>query len=69
MQAIWRVHSADPRRAAALARHLGLHPITAQLLLNRGVTDGAHGSRFLEPVLETLDDPFLLPEMHNNPQI
>lgn len=63
MQAIWRVHPADPRRAASLARSLGLHPITAQLLLNRGVTDGPQGARFLNPGLEALDDPFRLPDM------
>jgi single-stranded-DNA-specific exonuclease len=63
MDTLWRVHPADPPRARALAAALGLHPITAQLLLNRGVADAASAARFLRPGLEALGDPLALPGM------
>lgn len=59
----WRLHPADPARADALARTLGIHPLTAQLLLNRGVADGREASRFLRPGVESLSDPLQLPDM------
>jgi single-stranded-DNA-specific exonuclease len=64
MQSIWRIHPADPLRARRLAAALGLDPITAQLLLNRGLTDRAEATRFLRPTLPTLDDPAVLPDMN-----
>jgi len=63
MQSVWRVQPANPQLADRLARELGLHPITAQLLLNRGVHDRAQAIRFLQPSLESLDDPYRLPDM------
>ena len=58
MSSVWRVQPPDPRRARALAGSLGLHPLTAQLLLNRGVADPAEAGRFLRPSLGELGDPF-----------
>ncbi len=46
-----------------LANELGLHPLTAQLLLNRGITSRTAALRFLAPSLEGLEDPFRLPDM------
>lgn len=63
MHAIWRVRPADPRKAEALARASGVDPITAQLLLNRGVHDAPSATRFLHPTLESLDDPDSLPDI------
>ncbi len=60
MQDIWRVHPADPARARALAQAAGIHPVTAQLLINRGVDTAAGSSRFLHPVLGSLEDPVRL---------
>lgn len=60
---MWRVQPADPPRAGRLADELGIDPITAQLLLNRGVQDRAQGERFLDPRVESLADPFELPDM------
>lgn len=63
MHAIWRIQPADPPRAGRLADELGVDPITAQLLLNRGVQDRAQGKRFLDPRVESLGDPLELPGM------
>ena len=59
----WRVHPPNPARAASLARAAGLHRITAQLLLNRGIRTAGEAKRFLTPDLGALRDPFLLPDM------
>lgn len=50
-------------RAFALAREVGISPIVALLLINRGVTDPDEARRFLQPSLDDLHDPFLLPDM------
>ncbi len=64
MQAMWNVRPADPPRARALADATGIHQITAQLLLNRGVTTCARAAQFLRPNLAELDDPHaLLPDL------
>ncbi|HXF83578.1 MAG TPA: single-stranded-DNA-specific exonuclease RecJ [bacterium] len=53
----WRIAPADPQRAAALAAALALQPITAQILLNRGLRDPEPARRYLEPALADLADP------------
>ena len=59
----WSVLPADPVRAGVLASQVGIHPVTAQLLLNRRVSDPAAAKRFFTPTLETLSDPYQLPDM------
>ncbi|MBI2104953.1 MAG: DHH family phosphoesterase [Candidatus Omnitrophica bacterium] len=63
MQTIWQVHSPDPPRARALAEALGIHPLTAQLLLNRKLETSDEAARFLRPALEALGSPWALPDM------
>lgn len=63
MNSIWQVHPAYPVRARALAGTLDVHPVTAQLLLNRKLETPAEASRFLHPELQTLRDPRALPDM------
>jgi len=63
MHAIWRIHPAHPERARELADSLRIHPLTAQLLLNREVTTLAEAARFLRPGLNALEDPWELPDM------
>lgn len=63
MASHWQVTAAEPDRAAALARALGVHPVTAQLLVNRGAADHADAARFLDSDLRHLSDPHLLPDM------
>lgn len=63
MTSVWRVDAPDPQRARALAGALGVHPLTAQVLLNRGLAEPSAAQRFLQPGLETLSDPAALEEM------
>ncbi len=47
----------------ALQDALGVHPLTARLLVNRRITDPAEADAFLNPGLHHLHDPFGLPDM------
>ncbi len=60
MREIWRIHPADAAGAGRLAKSLGIHPVTAQLLINRGIATPDDGRVFLEPAVCFLSDPFLL---------
>src|SRR5712671_325731 len=59
----WFLSPPNPLLAAQLARTLNLPPLLAQCLLNRGLSDPADISAFLDPRLKQLADPFLLPNM------
>lgn len=59
----WTEPERDPRAEAALTRELRVHPLTARLLVNRGLTDPAAADAFLRPDLHQLHDPFGLPDM------
>lgn len=59
----WRVYPADPQQARQLADRAGVHPLTAQLLLNRGVLNSEDAGQFLRPSLERLGDPRELPDV------
>ena len=53
----------DLEVAGALARELALHPVTAQVLANRGMVDAATARRFLRPGPEQLHEPSLFRDM------
>lgn len=57
----WRLLPHDPAAIGRLAAALGLAPITAQLLLNRGLTTAEDARRFLDAPLSGLHAPDLLP--------
>jgi single-stranded-DNA-specific exonuclease len=59
----WSLFPSQPLLAGQLARELGLSPLLAQCLLNRGFSEPVAIGRFLEPRLKHLADPFLLPDM------
>lgn len=59
----WKVSPVDKELQMALARGLGILPLTAQLLINRGLVDTDKASLFLRPELKDLHDPFLLKGM------
>jgi single-stranded-DNA-specific exonuclease len=55
-----------PRRIqeeTLLIQELGLNPLTARLLTNRGIIAPAEAEKFLNPRLTDLHDPFGLPDM------
>lgn len=60
---VWEDVQADASQAAHLAAALGLPPVIARLLVQRGIPDPETASRFLAPSLEHLHDPWLLTDM------
>ncbi len=63
MHDAFRPRDIDPDDAARLSRDLGIHPVTAQILVARGVTDAPAGRRFLQPGPDHLHDPRLFRDM------
>ena len=59
----WKIAETDEDAARDLAGELNLHPLVGKLLLGRGVTSVEEARRFLEPRLEDLHDPYLLPDV------
>lgn len=59
----WSFPPVDDALHREIMSKLSLHPITVTTLLNRGVRAHEDAVRFLEPSLEALPDPFLLPDM------
>ena len=53
----------DTVQLGELSSALGIQPVTAQILLLRGVTTAEQGGNFLYPKLSSLPDPDLLPDM------
>ncbi|MGA0333397.1 MAG: single-stranded-DNA-specific exonuclease RecJ [Kiritimatiellia bacterium] len=60
---IWLEAEAFPEQSRALSERYGLPLPVARLLAQRGLTADADIEAFLEPRLERLSDPFLLPDM------
>ncbi len=64
MERDWIVAPAVPEaEAASLVHALGVPRIGAELLLRRGVSSPETATRFLDPRLKALRDPFGLPDM------
>lgn len=59
----WVVRETDRARSRQLAAELGISPLLAQLLVNRGLRDAVAARAFLRPRLETLHDYHLLPDL------
>jgi single-stranded-DNA-specific exonuclease len=59
----WLIPEVDGQAVRALSDGLGLHAITAQVLINRGLNDPDAARRFLTPSLDHLHDPLLLAGM------
>ena len=60
----WVVKSQGEKKAvAALATGLGISPVLANLLVQRGIDTLEKASRFFKPRLEELHDPFLMKDM------
>jgi single-stranded-DNA-specific exonuclease len=59
----WTLAPPQPLLAGQLASPLGISPLLAQCLLNRGLSEPGAIRNFLQPRLKNLADPFLLPNM------
>ncbi len=57
----WRLKPFDSDRIAWLSRAAGIAPLTAQLLINRGIEAPDPALAFLEAKLGQLNDPESLP--------
>ncbi|HEY9879538.1 MAG TPA: single-stranded-DNA-specific exonuclease RecJ [Leptolyngbyaceae cyanobacterium] len=53
----WKVHPAQPEVADALGQALGLSPLLAQVLINRGIETPEQAAEFLEPESQNLPSP------------
>ncbi|MGH2398531.1 MAG: single-stranded-DNA-specific exonuclease RecJ [bacterium] len=53
----WLLHPGDPASSRRLAEELGVTPVTAQVLLNRGYLTPHDARRFLDAPLDALSDP------------
>ncbi len=63
MKKIWKVRETSPRLQRALSEVLGLTPLFAQLLVNRGIKTPEKAQAFLFGGLADCSDPFLLKDM------
>ncbi len=59
----WLVPESNPPAAKALAQALGVHPLLAQLLIARGIDSAEQATRFLNPSLDHLLDPYSMTGM------
>ncbi|HXF93857.1 MAG TPA: single-stranded-DNA-specific exonuclease RecJ [Nitrospiraceae bacterium] len=59
----WVVRDVCQTQRAALAHALSISPVTASVLLARGVTTPQEASRWLSSRVQAPHDPFLLPDM------
>jgi len=53
----------NPEKVASLAASLGISPVLANLLVQRGIETEQEASRFFNPQLSDLHDPFLMKDM------
>jgi len=60
MNRIWKIRDSQPELSFSLAKPLNISPITAQLLLNRGIEDEMQAQHFLYGDAQSCHDPFLL---------
>ena len=60
---VWEDIPADEMRAGVVAAALGVPPVIARLLCQRGFDDPETARRFLDPGIDQLHDPFLLTGM------
>ena len=60
---LWHHLPCNDDQATALAAALGVHPIVARLLCLRGMAEPDEATRFLNPSMDHLHDPFKLADM------
>src|SRR3990170_6163418 len=63
MKKRWIVRSPNIELQALLGRELKISPLTAQLLINRGIVHADKAFSFLSPSLKNLHDPFTMKDM------
>lgn len=59
----WRIAASQPEQKKQLVKELGISPVIAQVLINRNITTPDTAKDFLSKDLNSLHDPFLMPDM------
>ncbi|MHB8919055.1 MAG: single-stranded-DNA-specific exonuclease RecJ, partial [Desulfocucumaceae bacterium] len=62
-QKVWRVRESDPALIYIFSHELGISPVLAGLLANRGISTVDEARLFLEGSLDAIHDPFLMADM------
>ena len=65
MRKKWTFLKSDPGLTHYLQQSLGIHPVVAAILVQRGITDPVQASTFLNPNLNHLHDPFRMHGMNH----
>ncbi|MGQ9731375.1 MAG: single-stranded-DNA-specific exonuclease RecJ, partial [Candidatus Zipacnadales bacterium] len=60
---IWRIRARNPEQERRLADAVGVSPVTAALLANRGIVSPEQAKAYFSPSIGQLCDPFTLPDM------
>ena len=60
---IWQILEGNKALREKLAAECGISPITAQILINRGITELSQANDFLKSDIKSLHDPFLMKDM------
>jgi single-stranded-DNA-specific exonuclease len=60
---LWQQYRPDPNLSSRISKSLGVSPITAQVLINRGIDSAEVAKTFLEPKLNNLSDPMGIPNI------
>lgn len=63
MNKIWKIKNVNPQLQKKLSDALGIHPIVAQILINRDIVNIEEAKAFLSSDLSSLHDPFLFKDM------
>ncbi|MEQ9618203.1 MAG: single-stranded-DNA-specific exonuclease RecJ [Deltaproteobacteria bacterium] len=63
MKKLWSVKKENPKLRDKLSKNLGISPITAQILINRGIDNEAEVNLFLNSTLFDLPSPYLMKGM------
>ncbi|MFH1874169.1 MAG: single-stranded-DNA-specific exonuclease RecJ [Pseudomonadota bacterium] len=59
----WFIQPADFTAQQGVSQKFGLHLATAQVLINRGISQPQTIQKFLNPNFQQIPDPFILPDM------
>ncbi len=63
LEKLWVFRPSDTVLQSSLARTLSISPVTASILLARGVTTADQATRWMSSAQDGLHDPFLIPDM------
>lgn len=63
MKKNWELEKQNPKLVEKLSKSLGINPLTAQVLINRGIKNEVEGEQFLNVSLFDLPSPYLLKDM------